>query len=260
MRFRLELHPTDIRKILPVNYQYELSSWIYKTIHMGNPDFAMWLHEHGYMDGKKQFKYFTFSNLIIDKIKISGDRLEFLSDKCFLEISFFLEEAVEPFILGVFRNQEFRLGDKVSQVQFHVSGIEKLPEPIWTQTMSFKTQSPVVVSIQLENSRTATYLAPDHPDFEQLFLKNLHQKLYTLAIQKQAPGNLPEYLPEPRALKVSQIKSKLIKIKAGTPQQSSIKGYLFDFTLTAPVEFIRMGYYAGFGEKGSLGFGSVRKI
>jgi CRISPR-associated endoribonuclease Cas6 len=258
MRFRLELQPTGTRKILPVNYQYELSSWIYKTIHLGNPEFAGWLHNHGYMDGKKQFKYFTFSNLIVDKLKISGDRLELISDNCFFEVSFFLESAVEPFILGLFRNQEFTLGDQISKIHFHISGIEKLPEPVWNETMNFSTQSPIVISFQQENSRTASYLAPDHPDFKHLFIKNLHQKLYTFSIQKQEPFPLNNYAPDPGALQVSRIKSKLIKIKAGTPQQSLIKGYLFDFTLTAPVDFMKVGYYAGFGEKGSLGFGSCK--
>lgn len=101
MRFRLQLQPTNNHKVLPINYQYELSSWVYRTIHTGNPEFALWLHDHGYMNGRKQFKYFTFSNLIVEKVRISGDRLELVSNSCFMDISFFLENAVENRLKGV---------------------------------------------------------------------------------------------------------------------------------------------------------------
>ena len=40
-----------------------------------------------------------------------------------------------------------------------------------------------------------------------------------------------------------------------TRQESKPRGYLYRFRIKAPKELIRMGYYAGFGEKNSLGFG-----
>ena len=46
MRFKLAIKfEGKIPVILPVNYQYPLSAWIYKTIHNGNNEFAAWLHE-----------------------------------------------------------------------------------------------------------------------------------------------------------------------------------------------------------------------
>ena len=126
MRFKLGLHLIGLQRILPINYQYELSSWIYQNIHYGNPEFSEWLHNHGYTHGSKQFRLFPFSNLSIEKYKISGDRIEIVGESCFLDLSFYTEEAVEPFIMGIFKNQEFSLGDKISQVKFHVSSIEKL--------------------------------------------------------------------------------------------------------------------------------------
>ena len=55
-------------------------------------------------------------------------------------------------------------------------------------------------------------------------------------------------------------RSKLITIKQGTPEETKVKGYLYEFTVEGPPELIRMGYYAGFGEKNSLGFGCVEII
>ena len=39
--------------------------------------------------------------------------------------------------------------------------------------------------------------------------------------------------------------------------ESKLIGYQFDFFLDAPAELIRIGYYTGFGEKNSVGFGCV---
>ncbi|MBA7582674.1 hypothetical protein ES708_24610 [subsurface metagenome] len=41
MRFKIELAlENHAENLLPVNYQYELSSWIYNTIHRGDKDIA----------------------------------------------------------------------------------------------------------------------------------------------------------------------------------------------------------------------------
>ena len=49
MRFSLNLSLVDRnRNVLPDNYQYELSSWIYKVINHSDPAFAEWLHNRGF--------------------------------------------------------------------------------------------------------------------------------------------------------------------------------------------------------------------
>lgn len=76
MRFNLNLSLTDRnRSVLPVNYQYELSSWIYKVINQSDPVFAKWLHDRGFSNDNKQFRLFTFSNLMVPQYEIAGDRL-----------------------------------------------------------------------------------------------------------------------------------------------------------------------------------------
>jgi CRISPR-associated endoribonuclease Cas6 len=262
MRFQLTLKPQGIQAIVPINYQYEISGWIYKTLHFGNPEFSEWLHNHGYLDGKKQFRFFTFSNLEIEQVQIQGDRLKMGNQPCFIYISFLLEEAIEPFIIGLFKNQTFGIGDKISRADFYVSGIEKLPEPAWENTMHFKSLSPVVISYKSDpTARTATYLSPADSNYEELFFHNLLTRYRTYKVQKQSIPDITEYNPSEMSLKVTgKVFSKMIKIKAGTPEQTLIKGFKYDFILTAPKELIRLGYYAGFGEKNSLGFGSGKVL
>lgn len=47
MRFKLHLELLNSKEnILPLNYQYELSAWVYKVLNHGNPEFSGWLHEY----------------------------------------------------------------------------------------------------------------------------------------------------------------------------------------------------------------------
>jgi CRISPR-associated endoribonuclease Cas6 len=257
MRFKPTLASVTGR-VLPINYQYEFSSWIYKTIQFGDPLYSEWLHRHGYKDGSKQFRLFTFSRLYPDKYGVRGDRLELQGTQNIIYISFYTEEAVDPFIIGLFENQEFSIGDKLSSVHFHVTSIEKLPEPDWSPNMKFSTETPLVISIkETETATTATYLPPDDERFGELFMKNLLAKY--MAVLKQSPGESMSLtfgnIPERGFTLLGKPKSKVIRIKAGTPEETYLKGYLFDFSIAAPVELITLGYYAGFGEKNSLGFG-----
>lgn len=59
---------------------------------------------------------------------------------------------------------------------------------------------------------------------------------------------------------LSQPRQKGITIKAGTPQQSKLVGYQYNFKIKADAELLRMGYYCGFGEKNSLGFGCCETL
>jgi CRISPR-associated endoribonuclease Cas6 len=60
-------------------------------------------------------------------------------------------------------------------------------------------------------------------------------------------------------LQYGKSRSKLITIK---PHKEAIKvrGYLFDFRLTAPLDILEVGYHGGFGAKNSQGFGCCTLI
>jgi len=48
---------------LPINYQYELSSWIYKVIERADSEYSNFLHNEGFQSDGKQFRMFTFSQV-----------------------------------------------------------------------------------------------------------------------------------------------------------------------------------------------------
>jgi len=251
MRFRLTFELTDPKeRILPLNYQYELSSWIYHALNSADPAFATWLHDKGYTDDRKQFKLFTFSNLVIPQRRIQADRLEIRSRDISMLISMLPDEMVSHFITGLFQDQSFTLGDRLTQVPLKVISVEGLAEPVFSGNMSFRVLSPLLISYKYPEERYARYLSPDDALYPVLFFRNLKEK-YKAFMKKEIhfheqDGRI-EIQTEPR--------KKGILIKAGTPSESKIIGYQYDFRIAAPVELLRLGYYTGFGEKNSMGFG-----
>jgi CRISPR-associated endoribonuclease Cas6 len=258
MRFRIVLHTLNPGRNLPLNYQYELSAWVYRCIHYGSPDFSKWLHESGYSTGTQRFKLFTFSNLEIEKgdFSISGDRLVLKSGNCSFQIAFLLPDTASPFIQGLFHKQEFTLGDIFTRVDFLVQTVERLPEPVYAKTMDFRTLSPIVIgkSRLTEGGKGTEYLAPDSPDYEHYFFQNLSRKV---EVYQSITGITPEEAVECHFELIGKAKSKLILIKGGKEQQTKVKGYLFLFRLTAPVSWLKVAMDAGVGEKNSLGMGCV---
>ena len=263
MRFRInfQLEFPQYNK-LPFNYQYPLSSWIYRTLGNANAEYASWLHDKGYKYHNHFFKLFTFSGLNIPKFKADGDRMLLQSDSISLEISFFADEAVRYFIQGLFVNQELALGDKISRVELKVTDVLFEPEPELDTDSVFSCLSPICVSeaSMVNGKMRAKYLSPNDEGYETLFYNTLIRKyLSTKEAAVDTGQDQVNSLREQCKLQVlSDVKHRLVTIKQGTPEETKIKGYLFDFRMKAPEELIRFAYDAGVGEKGSGGFGMVK--
>lgn len=264
MRFILTLENTD-QGLLPLNYQYELSAWIYKTLNYGNSEFADWLHREGYTNDYKQFKLFTFSNLMVPNFKINGDRMKIESREAELIVSFYPIDSLEYFVSGLFSNQTFSIGDKKSKASFTVKTVEKLPEPEFSTEMEFKSLSPILVSYKhSEKQKYARYMQPGDEQYGDLLIKNLAAKYHAFYAgapvtnandETENSGQVDTGNMDCNFEPLGKPKSRLITIKCGTRQESKLRGYLYRFRLKAPKELIRLGYNAGFGEKNSLGFG-----
>ncbi|MFA6589577.1 MAG: CRISPR-associated endoribonuclease Cas6, partial [Bacteroidales bacterium] len=229
MRFKLllTLDPLSYGNKIPVNYQYELSGWIYRTLANGDLAYSTWLHENGYLQERKQFRLFTFSNLQIPKFRLEGDRLIVLSDQICLYLSFLPERATEEFIKGLFSSQSFVLGDRLSKMQCFVQSVELVESPVFEPFMSFRTLSPMVLSGHLENGKP-TYHSPETYDTANILADTLCAK-YLAYYGKLFEGSL-----EPDFNLLEPVKQKKITIKAGTPQETCIVGYMGRFSIRLP--------------------------
>lgn len=254
MRFEITLNRTTKQRMLPMDYQYYISAWIYKVLKHADSDFANFLHEKGYGQSEtKLYKLFCFSRLNFGKPKLWKEKklFEIETHDIRLQISFDVNEAATNFIKGLFMKQEFFLGDKFNGIDFSVSKVEALPEPAFVETMAYKLQTPWVVSFKTEADKHPQYLSPDDDRFESLAIKHIVEKYNNV----HHPDT--KSIDDIRFKVTSNFKRSGFIIKPGTPQQSRVIGNLFDFELTAPIEIHKMVWNAGVSEKSSSGFGWV---
>ncbi len=265
MRFLLTFHiDGKYGRSIPVNYQYEVSSWIYRVLNRGNNSYASWLHEKGFGTEKKPFRLFTFSRLDIPRFRIDGDRLILGEGPLSLIISFMPVTSTEYFIQGLFRDQSFELGDRKSRVKLDVRSVEKLPEKKFSGNQRFRCLSPVVVSYRdRSKERYARYLGPDEDGYDKLIVGNLINKFRSYGEHGKGGAGLNGKKVDAEIFRITvpgRPRSKLITIRQGMPGETRVRGYLYEFIVEGLPELIRLGYYAGFGEKNSLGFGCVKVV
>ncbi|MCB9329625.1 MAG: CRISPR-associated endoribonuclease Cas6 [Lewinellaceae bacterium] len=254
MQFKITLQRLSPESAIPINYQYELSAWIYKVLREADAGYADFLHRKGYTSGRKSFKLFCFSQLQVSRRRIEGDRLHLLSQTVELHLGFYLDRTAEEFVRGLFQEQTFRLGDRKSQVRFGVQTVEMRPPalPAAPGLVRIRTLSPLVIGRKNADGND-DYLHPDDPDFAPLLFLNLQEK-YAAATGQPPPawwdatrfGFRPVGQPP---------KSQLITIKSGTTAETRVRGWRFDFELDVPGELVEVGVLAGFGRMNSEGFG-----
>lgn len=255
MRFKLTLRINREKygDFLPLNYQYEASSAIYRIFQQGDKEYAKWLHDNGFhLEEGKIFKLFTFSRIFGSyKIYKETGRIRLLGDTADWYISFLPEKTTQKFIEGLFANQIFEIGDKKSAVQFHIVCVEAMPEPEYSEEMEFETLSPMCIKFKNEMGKT-DYLSPTDVRAPFLIFNGLIDRY------KVFYGGQPPCTPEGCKLEViSKPRSALILIKAGTTAQTQVRGYLCRFKVKAPVEIMKMIYSSGIGVQTSTGFGCV---
>jgi len=259
MRFRIKFILSGKKQLLPLNYQYPVSAWIYKVLATANKEFTKILHEEGYkIESGKAFKLFTFSRFSFPnhtwKIIPHSDRMQVWARNAWLEVSFQYPKQGETFLTGLFNSQKVYVGDKISGVKMEVSGIEALREMDFNQNndkakVEVKAITPIVMGLNTEENKYEQYISPEHPAYKNLFLQNLIDK-YKLTGK--------DYISkEDMDIEIIKIypKTSLQTIKAHTTAETKVRGYYFDFELYAPTEIIKLGLNAGFGSMNSLGFG-----
>lgn len=129
--------------------------------------------------------------------------------------------------------------------------------PQLSEEMTFVALSPICVKLHEDNK--TQYLSPDNPKFAQGILKGLLARFESIHGQPFGMNdkNDKEFSFE---LTDNKVKSKLITIKANTPYESRVRGYLCSFRMKAPLELMKIAYEGGVGELCSQGFGFIKKI
>jgi len=257
MRFRIKFRlPGEPPFFLPVNYQSEFSAWIHKMLHFESKEFTSWLKTKGYTDSTKEYILYTFSDVLFAAHKHQEDKLAIEQDHLEMLISFYADPQIEDFLKKIFENKHFKIGDKKGKVTFNVEKFEKISDPVFKkgQGVVLSCLSPMLISDRSVND--GPFLAPDEKGFDKAFIKSLLFKYANLV--KFMSGGMGNGLPDLQNLKFELIgkpKARIVKINTDSPHQKSVKGYLFDFRISAPDELLKIGLYSGFGGLNHLGFG-----
>jgi CRISPR-associated endoribonuclease Cas6 len=284
MRIKLTLFPANGKVILPVSYNYFLTSLIYKIIKNSSEDYSRFLHDEGYRLGesKKGFKLFTYSMLTSNKFKIGGEKIIFLNSHVQWQISSPLDNFIQHLVTGVFaEGQEIEIGhinncssrsnglNGLSGLnRFLIERVETLPRPEFKGMMKFTCLSPVTVSkvvglnslnslnglSDLNGSFKCHYLRPWEDGFTEAIKNNMIKK-YKLVHGKDIEDS--EF-----AIKIDTdyMNRKSGKITKNIDfKGTNIIGFMSPFEVAGSPELIEIGYEAGFGEKGSMGFGMVKE-
>lgn len=242
--------------LIPLNYQYLISAWIYKVLGKANADFSYHLHNTGYAIDGKQFKLFTYGRLEARPYEILSKQglMRVDSEEVKLMLSFWVDDAMQNFVMGLFQDQHIGIGNKLfAPVDFYIKQVQMLPKPAFHTTMRYETVMGIVISQQKESDKYAQYLSPLDKDYQHLLLQNL-------AFKALAYGN-PVSLNQNIAFNLlTSPKDKLITIKEGTAQETKIRAYHYRFEFTAPIALQEAAYYAGFGEDNSQGLGMVNIV
>jgi CRISPR-associated endoribonuclease Cas6 len=262
MRLQLTLTPCAGHGLLPVNYQYPLSAAIYRIIQQADEKYSAFLHNEGYKLNGKSFKLFCFSDLRVP-FRIQGDRLQINGSPALLTISFHVDEAATNFIRGLFINQQLDIADKISRTQFSVTHVQLLPD-FFTSVHHIEPEvvlqpiSPLVVG--RKNSKgNYDFLNPADPDFNEWFIHNWKEKYKAVngsaAVDVETIRNcISLQLLTPK----QEIKSRLITIKAFTPEQTQIRGFTkFRMKVKAPKPLLELAMNAGLGLYNAQGMGCV---
>ncbi len=241
MRCRVNVRKTSSNS-LHYDYQYGLASMLYSKLAISNIELANKTHT------KRGFKFYTFSNLILE------DRIPGKNGLNFRKAHFFLSspdpEFIRSFAEGLLLEPEFFLENNENKTNFIIERIELLPVPKFSNRCTFRTLSPIYLkTLRNQEDRLVEFdLYPKDSKFHENLHKNLvarYEEFFGSKIEKDFFEiiNIPSFKP------------KRIKIENNYRRCS-----LMDICLSANPELLQFAYDAGLGEKNAMGFGYVEII
>lgn len=263
MRFRIKLLSAEPNTSIPINYPYALSAVIFKILACADEEYTAFLHDKGYTrpGSLKVFKFFSFSE-INAAFRIEGDRFVVLSRESSFTISFHLPRAAESFIRGLFMNKTIEIADRRSYGTFTVTAVETVITPLENipdqeiREVVLQPISPVVCGTKNDRGYY-DFIGPQHPDFVQQLLFNWREKFITLYGEEQV-DTIFSFAGMEVELFRNPPKSRLITIKADTPNETKIRGYTnFRLKVRGAGQALKLLVNAGAGVYNSSGMGGL---
>jgi len=229
---------------LPMQYNHIVQAMIYNSL---DDDIAHFLHQKGFIYGKRTFKMFAFSRLMgsftMDK---SAGRIIFKGPVS-LTVTSPYNIFCNSLANGLLLKETVRLG----KTRMKVTDIKLEKDLVKTEEIRIRTLSPIVVYSTLlrpDGRKYTCYFEPGEKDFDEIMGNNLRKKYQAF------------YGTEPPRGGISMTSSRQPKLSVVNYKNTVIKGYSGTFTLSGPAELLQVAVESGLGSKNSQGFGCVRVL
>lgn len=213
---------------LPVNYNHILQAFIYKSL----DDYSSFLHDFGFLKGKKRFKFFVFSRLFGQFFRRSG-RIEYHAP-----ITFYIGTPYES--IGK------RLVDGIVSRgllgKLPISRVQIIEPYLSENTILLKTLSPITAYVKGDNGKRI-YLSPEDERFYQLLKKNMEDK-YHIVHGEPYVGDMQ--------IQMESFEKRVVGFKSGW-----ITAWDGIVRVRASQDMIKLMLESGLGSKNSQGFGMV---
>lgn len=248
--------------VIPINYQSEISNWVFSVLAKANPEMSAWAQQRGYDFASRTYKLFTFSPLAIYPYEMDQTRQEFrlMGNQVKLTFSIYIDPSFEQHIIQLFRQIPLQLGvlDGAPGI-FEVKHWQVMPHPNFREFMQYKASSPVsVTNVDDEKPMANPYLMPDNPDYDVSFFTHSVRRFKAANQYKSLAGlNLIDSAYAMSFNLFGQAKSRLIHLKSNADGIQQLRGFVYDFEVAMSKPLLEFCYYAGFGEFPHLGFGYV---
>jgi len=228
--------------ILPKSYNHLLQAFFYRNM---DPVLSRFLHDVGFVHGKRRFKLFTFSK-IIGNLKNKSRKAGKVCYEPDITLYFAspLMDIVSSAVQTFLKRENLFLGRN----KLNIESVEIL-RPEVEGEITVKCLSPITVYRTPVNGRRKEYLNPWQDEFYELVKKNLLKK-YEIIYSKTYKGELGV---EP--VKLSRKYRKKVVYRG-----SLIEAWEGYFRLRGDPEMLKLALEAGLGAKNPQGFGMVERV
>jgi len=246
MRLNITFAPLKKEVTFPLNYNYGLQSFIYHHI---SEKLATFLHEKGYLVGKRRFKLFTFSRFSGKfKIDFPHEEIMFIGPFHFY-VSSPIDNFIQQFAEDLIKSEEVKLFKE----SVAIASIQANSAPPMQSSLVMRMLSPLTVYSTFfspQGKKKTYYYSPFEKEFSKLIKENLTKKYQ--ALYKAIPSNDDFTIIR---IKVTKNSEKIIKYTPKKGSYTVIKGWMGVYKVEGNPELIRLGYEAGLGSKNPQGFG-----
>lgn len=251
MQLLITLQPQSTPFVIPKDYSYLLSSAIYSLIKQSDKEFAKFLHDAGWRDGYKSFKFYTFGRFHGTK-KTQHPNCLLCDSKLTLRFHSLQPDILNNLVLGIFQSNVIKM---MGFGNLEIIEVESLPAPMVNDnipTLCY-TRSPIIIHKKtIDNKKWA--ISPEYSEWSDYLVHNLVEKskvFYGSPVDTDSNLQVSINHDEWKTKNYGMIRSRIGK------EGFTYRGYQLPITLIGSKKLIEFAVNTGIGEMNAMGFGCL---